>query len=87
MGETFEVTLDDGTKKQAKVLTTIKKEGMDKEYFYYSVEENGNVSIYSAKLVKEDGKDVMKNLDSEEERQEAYRIFSETYKAIRESDK
>lgn len=88
MGETFEITLTDGTKKQAKVLTTIKQEGVDTEYFYYSVEENdGNVSIYAAKLVKENGKDVMKNLDDENERQEAYRVFSETYKAIRESNK
>lgn len=87
MGETFEVTLTDGTKKQAKVLTTIKQDGVDTEYFYYSVEEDGNVSIYSAKLVNENGKSVMKNLDNEEERQEAYRVFSETYKAIRESNK
>ena len=29
----------------------------------------------------------MKDLESEEERQEAYKIFSETYKSLREKDK
>ena len=29
----------------------------------------------------------MKDLESEEERQEAYKIFSETYKSLRESEK
>ena len=48
---------------------------------------DNNVSIYASKIVKEDGKEIMKDLENEEERQEAYRIFSETYKSLRESDK
>ena len=29
----------------------------------------------------------MRDLENEEERQEAYKIFSETYKSLRENDK
>ena len=42
---------------------------------------------YVSENKKEDGKEIMKDLENEEERQEAYRIFSETYKSLRESDK
>ena len=87
MGEKFEIELTDGSKKEASLITRIKEEGTDIEYLYYSVEDGDNsenVSIFAAKLIVEDGKEVMKNLDNEEERQNAYKIFSETYKKIRE---
>lgn len=87
MGEKFEIELTDGSKKEATLITRIKEEGTDIEYLYYSVEDGDNsenVSIFAAKLIVEDGKEVMKNLDNEEERQNAYKIFSETYKKIRE---
>lgn len=90
MGEKFEIELTDGTKKEATLITRIKQEGTDIEYLYYSVEDDAssdNVSIFASKLVVEDGKEVMKNLDSEEERQNAYKVFSETYKKIREQNK
>ena len=41
-------------------------------------------SIYASKLVIENDKEVMKNLDNEDERQYAYKLFSETYKKLRE---
>ena len=41
----------------------------------------------ASKIVKEDSKEIMKDLDNEDERQEAYKIFSETYKSLRESEK
>ena len=91
MGDKFEIELTDGTKKEATLITRIKQEESDIEYLYYSVDDedndDGNVSIFASKLVIEDGKEVMKNLDNEEERQNAYKIFSETYKKIREQNK
>ena len=91
MGDKFEIELTDGTKKEATLITRIKQEESDVEYLYYSVDDEdnngGNVSIFASKLVIEDGKEVMKNLDNEEERQSAYKIFSETYKKIREQNK
>lgn len=91
MGDKFEIELTDGTKKEATLITRIKQEESDIEYLYYSVDDEdnngGNVSIFASKLVIEDGKEVMKNLDNEEERQNAYKIFSETYKKIREQNK
>lgn len=90
MGDKFEIELTDGTKKEATLITRIRQEGTDIDYLYYSVDEDdnsGNVSIFASKIVNEDGKEVMKNLDNEDERQNAYKIFSETYKKIREQNK
>ena len=90
MGDKFEIELKDGTKKEATLITRIKQEGSDVEYLFYSVDDDAsseNVSIYASKLVIEDGKEVMKNLDNEEERQQAYKVFSETYKKLREQNK
>lgn len=91
MEDKFEIELTDGTKKEATLITRIKQEGTDTEYLYYSVDDEdnsgGDVSIFASKLVIEDGKEVMKNLVDEEERQNAYKIFSETYKKIREQNK
>ena len=56
-------------------------------YYFIKNTDNNNVSIYASKIVKEDSKEIMKDLESEEERQEAYKIFSETYKSLRESEK
>ena len=90
-GEQFEVEFVDGTKKQATLVTRIKSEEKNTEYVYYSIDddedENGNASIYTSKIVKEDDKDIIKNLDNEEERQYAYKLFSETYKTLREQKK
>lgn len=87
-GETFEIELVDGTKKQATLITIIKSEEKNTEYVYYSVDddndEDGNASIFSSKIINEDGKEVIVNLDNEEERQYAYQLFSETYKKLRE---
>ena len=87
-GEKFEIELIDGTKKEATLVTRIKSDEKGYEYIYYAIDddddENGNASIYASKIIKENDKDVIKNLDNEDERQFAYKIFSETYKKLRE---
>ena len=87
-GEKFEIELIDGTKKQATLVTRIKSEEKNNEYIYYAIDdddnENGTASIYASKIVIEDNKEVVKNLDNEDERQYAYKLFSETYKKLRE---
>ena len=87
-GEKFEIELIDGTKKEATLDTRIKSDDKGYEYIYYAIDddddENGNASIYASKIIKENDKDVIKNLDNEDERQFAYKIFSETYKKLRE---
>ena len=89
MGDKFEIELKNGKKEEATLITRINSENTKNEYIYYFIKNTGdnNVSIYASKIVKEDGKEIMKDLENEEERQEAYRIFSETYKSLRESDK
>ena len=89
MGEKFEVELNNGEKKEATLITRIKSEGSTNEYIYYFIknDNDNDVSIYASKIVIENGKNMMKNLENEEERQEAYKIFSETYKSLRENDK
>ncbi len=83
--EKFQIELSDGTKKEATFVTRIKSEEKNIEYFYYSIDDiDGNSSIYAEKVVKENDKDVLKNLDNEEERQYAYKLFSETYKELRD---
>lgn len=88
MGEKFEVELNNGEKKEATLITRIKSEGSTNEYIYYFIknDNDNNVSIYASKIVIENGKNMMKNLENEEERQEAYKIFSETYKSLREKN-
>ncbi|MBQ9023795.1 MAG: DUF1292 domain-containing protein [Bacilli bacterium] len=87
-GEKFEIELIDGSKKEATLVTRIKSEEKGFEYIYYAIdddnEENGNASIYASKIIKENDKEVIKNLDNEDERQYAYKLFSETYKKLRE---
>lgn len=87
-GEKFEIELIDGTKKEASLVTIIKSKDNNIEYIYYSIDEDelqdGNVSIYASKIVNENGEDVVKNLDNEDERQYAYKLFSETYKKLKE---
>lgn len=89
MGDKFEIELKNGKKEEATLITRINAENTKNEYIYYFIKNTGdnNVSIYASKIVKEDGKEIMKDLENEEERHEAYRIFSETYKSLRESDK
>lgn len=89
MGDKFEIELKNGKKEEATLITRINAENTKNEYIYYFMKNNGdnNVSIYASKIVKEDGKEVMKDLENEEERQEAYKIFSETYKSLRKSEK
>mgnify|MGYP000915074361 CR=1 FL=1 len=90
MGEKFEVELNNGEKKEATLITRIKSEGSTNEYIYYFIkndnDNDNDVSIYASKIVIENGKNMMKNLENEEERQEAYKIFSETYKSLRKKD-
>lgn len=89
MGDKFEIELKNGKKEEATLITRINAENTKNEYIYYFMKNNGdnNVSIYASKIVKKDGKEVMKDLENEEERQEAYKIFSETYKSLRKSEK
>ena len=88
MGEKFEVELNNGEKKEATLITRIKSESSTNEYIYYFIKNDtdNNVSIFASKIVTENEKNIMKNLENEEERQEAYKIFSETYKSLREKD-
>ena len=89
MGDKFEIELKNGKKEEATLISRINAENAKNEYIYYFIKntDNNNVSIYASKIVKEDSKEIMKDLESEEERQEAYKIFSETYKSLRESEK
>lgn len=89
MGDKFEIELKNGKKEEATLITRINEENAKNEYIYYFIKntDDNNVSIYASKIVKEDGKEIMKDLENEEERQEAYKIFSETYKSLRENDK
>lgn len=88
MGERFEVELNNGEKKEATLITRIKSESSTNEYIYYFIKNDtdNNVSIFASKIVTENEKNIMKNLENEEERQEAYKIFSETYKSLREKN-
>lgn len=89
MGDKFEIELKNGKKEEATLITKINAENAKNEYIYYFIKntDDNNVSIYASKIIKEDGKEIMKDLENEEERQEAYKIFSETYKSLRENDK
>ena len=89
MGDKFEIELKNGKKEEATLITRINAENAKNEYIYYFIKntDDDNVSIYASKIIKEDGKEIMKDLENEEERQEAYKIFSETYKSLRENDK
>lgn len=89
MGDKFEIELKNGKKEEATLITRINAENAENEYIYYFIKntDDNNVSIYASKIIKEDGKEIMKDLENEEERQEAYKIFSETYKSLRENDK
>lgn len=83
-GQKFEVNIEGLGKKEATLVTIIKSEEKNIEYVYYSIDEDdGSASIYASKFVNVDGKDIIKNLDNEEERQYAYNLFSETYKKLR----
>lgn len=88
MGEKFEIELESGKKTEATLITRIKSENINNEYIYYFVtnDDDNSVSIYSSKIVKEDGKNIMKDLENEDERKEAYKVFSETYKSLREKE-
>ena len=87
-GEKFEIELVDGSKKEATLVTIIKSEEKGIEYVYYAIDddedEKGNASIYASKIINENGEDIVKNLDNEDERQYAYKLFSETYKKLKE---
>ncbi len=90
MENKFEVELSNGKKAEATFITRLKSSNNTNEYIYYFItdeKDNNNVSIYSSKIVSENNQSVMKDLENEEERQEAYKIFSETYKSLREQDK
>ena len=89
MGDKFEIELKNGKKEEATLITRINAENAKNEYIYYFIKntDDNNVSIYASKIIKEDGKEIMKDLENEEETQEAYKIFSETYKSLRENDK
>ena len=89
MEDKFEIELKNGKKEEATLITRINAENAKNEYIYYFIKntDDNNVSIYASKIIKEDGKEIMKDLENEEERQEAYKIFSETYKSLRENDK
>lgn len=89
MGDKFEIELKNGKKEEATLITRINAENAKNEYIYYFIKntDDNNVSIYASRIIKEDGKEIMKDLENEEERQEAYKIFSETYKSLRENNK
>lgn len=93
-GEKFEIKLEDGTLKQATLAAIIESEERKIKYVYYALADDdndtsdaANVSIYASKIVEKNGKDVVVNLDDEDERQYAYKLFSETYKTLRNDNK
>ena len=73
MGDKFEIELKNGKKEEATLITRINAENAKNEYIYYFIKntDDNNVSIYASKIIKEDGKEIMKDLENEEERQEA----------------
>mgnify|MGYP000496085441 CR=1 FL=1 len=64
MGDKFEIKLKNGEKKEATLITRINTENTKNEYIYYFIKntDNNNVSIYASKIVKEDSKEIMKDL-------------------------
>ena len=73
MGDKFEVELANGNKKEATLITRVKPEGKDIEYIYYFIEDeedSNNVAIYASKVVKEDNKNVIKDLENEDRSEE-----------------
>lgn len=88
MEEKFIVMLEDGREVPATPITRLKVEGTDITYQYYSIDDdNDNVSILASRIVVENGQEVFKDLENEEERQVAYELFSETYKKIKAQEK
>ena len=90
-GKKFEVELENGEVKEATIITRIKPEDKDYEYIYYAIEDDGvnandeaTATIYASKLIIEEDKNYVENLEDEAERQYAYKLFSETYKTLRE---
>ena len=84
MEEKFIVMLEDGRKVPATPITRLKVEGTDIIYQYYSIDDgNDSVSILASRIVIENGQEIFKDLENEEERQVAYELFSETYKKIK----
>ena len=84
MEEKFIVMLEDGRKVPATPITRLKVEGTDIIYQYYSIDDgNDSVSILESRIVVENGQEIFKDLENEEERQVAYELFSETYKKIK----
>lgn len=82
MGDkSFEIELEDGTRKIATVLTELKTDnGLD--YLYYSVNDDDgtdNVSIFVGRIDIIDGKECLCNLRDNEEREFAYDLFKPTY--------
>lgn len=87
MEEKFFVMLEDGRKVPATSITRLKVEGTDIIYQYYSIDDgNDSVSILASRIVVENGQEIFKDLENEEERQVAYELFSETYKKIKSAN-
>ena len=86
-GQKFEINIEGQGKKEATLVTIIKSEEKNIEYIYYAIDEaDESASIYASKIVNIEGKDVIKNLDNEEERQYAYNLFSKTYKDLKNKE-
>lgn len=64
MGDKFEIELKNGKKEEATLITRINAENAKNEYIYYFIKntDDNNVSIYASKIIKEDGKEIMKDL-------------------------
>ena len=67
MGDKFEIELKNGKKEEATLITRINAENAKNEYIYYFIKntDDNNVSIYASKIIKEDGKEIMKDLENE----------------------
>ena len=83
-GEKFKINIEGLGEKEATLITIIQSPENNIEYTYYSIDEDdGSASVYASKIVNIEGKNVIKNLDDEKERQYAYDLFSKTYKELK----
>ncbi len=93
LDENFLIKLEDGKIKPATPITRIKIDGTDTEYFYYAIDDENDsnkASILASRLIVEDKNgqktEVLKDLQDEDERKIAFKLFQEAYSIIKEKN-
>lgn len=76
----------DGKEKVAHMITRISSDELGLEYIYYYIEENGDTegtqkTVLASRIKStEDGFDDITEIQTEEERELAFKLFKDTYK-------